>query len=398
LKKQLWIVVLVLIWASAAIAQQPVNLSDYARFAKPHQVHPNGRVQDGQYIHGIIGAWDQIIETDVGTFKIIFNNVEDPWRVKQSPGWIETTFTTQGLYVLQVDLLEDMPMQEVTTPAGKVTFNFDNKFKWLKKTETEGHWTMYAHIGRCEKPIEDFRMYTVIKPPIKNTYFRRYARYNFIIKNLRQDIFLDKVTALAEWKKERDKDYVLSLKPMPDYEIAAVQADKDNNGILDRFQFDKNNYEGLIIHQGPKYFQDSDGDSITDTYQRFYFYARKGMTNFLDINGDGLCDNYSPGVYNKDKQIAFYQNVSVDLRKDMFQNRDTAVAWRGVYYDVNRDGINDIFQQDIITPGTKTRIPFVDRNNDTIHDLWQGMQGYQALGMTNFVDNDGDGLCDNYLR
>lgn len=91
-----------------------------------------------------------------------------------------------------------------------------------------------------------------------------------------------------------------------------------------------------------------------------------------------------------------YPAFSVDTSQDPFVNRDTFRQVTGGmnFVDENGDGICDIVQD---TPTFHAfGIAFVDENGDGIADIFQTREMYQALHLNNFVDVDGDGLCDNY--
>jgi hypothetical protein len=43
---------------------------------------------------------------------------------------------------------------------------------------------------------------------------------------------------------------------------------------------------------------DENGDSICDCFQTRDAYDRMGMKNFVDVDGDGICDNYELNPFN----------------------------------------------------------------------------------------------------
>lgn len=91
-----------------------------------------------------------------------------------------------------------------------------------------------------------------------------------------------------------------------------------------------------------------------------------------------------------------YPAFSVDTSQDPFVNRDTFRQLTGGmnFVDENGDGICDIVQD---TPTYHAfGVAFVDENGDGICDIFQTREAYQALHLNNFVDVDGDGICDNY--
>ncbi|MEZ0328911.1 MAG: hypothetical protein ABWK15_05050 [Dissulfuribacterales bacterium] len=91
-----------------------------------------------------------------------------------------------------------------------------------------------------------------------------------------------------------------------------------------------------------------------------------------------------------------YPAFSVDTSQDPFVNRETFRQLTGGmnFVDENGDGICDIVQD---TPLYHSfGVPFVDENGDGICDIFQTYEAYQALHLKNFVDVDGDGICDNY--
>lgn len=87
--------------------------------------------------------------------------------------------------------------------------------------------------------------------------------------------------------------------------------------------------------------------------------------NFVDMNGDGVCDNTS-GIC--------------------------------IYSDSDGDGVCDVCGTNGLSCLTGNGTAFTDADGDGICDKcstyhWCGMD---AAGGGNFVDADGDGVCDNY--
>jgi hypothetical protein len=90
-------------------------------------------------------------------------------------------------------------------------------------------------------------------------------------------------------------------------------------------------------------------------------------------------------------------NFDVDISDDVFVNpgRFGQVTGGMNFVDENGDGICDLAQDSEAFQALGIG-PFVDENEDGIHDAFQTRAAYRALGMNNFVDVDGDGICDNY--
>ncbi|OCC15155.1 hypothetical protein DBT_1275 [Dissulfuribacter thermophilus] len=176
--------------------------------------------------------------------------------------------------------------------------------------------------------------------------------------------------------------------------------DENGDGIIDYAQ-NTPYFEQLGI--GP--FVDQNGDSIHDEFQTIGFYRAVGMRNFVDIDGDGLCDNYeaNPFATNATQNLRrefgpqHYAMFQVNTDDDLFVNpeRFRQMTMGLNFVDENGDGICDYAQN---TPYFEQLGigPFVDQNGDSIHDEFQTIGFYRAFGMRNFVDIDGDGLCDNY--
>lgn len=90
-------------------------------------------------------------------------------------------------------------------------------------------------------------------------------------------------------------------------------------------------------------------------------------------------------------------HFSVDISEDVFVNpsRFGKVTGGMNYVDENGDGICDLVQDSDAFEALGIGA-FVDENEDGIYDEFQTRNAYKALGMQNFVDVDGDGICDNY--
>lgn len=92
-----------------------------------------------------------------------------------------------------------------------------------------------------------------------------------------------------------------------------------------------------------------------------------------------------------------HYNFDMDISEDVFVNpgRFRQVTGGMDFVDENGDGICDLAQDSEAFQALGIG-PFVDENEDGIHDAFQTRGAYQAFGMNNFVDVDGDGICDNY--
>lgn len=92
-----------------------------------------------------------------------------------------------------------------------------------------------------------------------------------------------------------------------------------------------------------------------------------------------------------------YGAFSVDTSQDVFVNaqRFRQITGGMNFVDENGDGICDIAQNTSLFQSLGIG-NFVDANEDGICDLFQTHEAYKNLGMNNFVDVDGDGICDNY--
>ncbi len=90
-------------------------------------------------------------------------------------------------------------------------------------------------------------------------------------------------------------------------------------------------------------------------------------------------------------------HFNVDISDDVFVNQHRFMQVTGgmEFVDENGDGVCDL-AQDSESFRALGIGPFADENQDGIHDVFQTRAAYRALGMNNFVDADGDGICDNY--
>lgn len=152
-------------------------------------------------------------------------------------------------------------------------------------------------------------------------------------------------------------------------------------------------------------FIDENGDTIDDRFQTAEMYRFFNMDNFVDSDNDSVCDNYENNnfVNNGDRYYARYFNYTLNLENDIFQSKekfDNVTRGMGLhnlqFIDENENGIGDIFEDTDYFHESFPDTEFVDENADGIHDEFQERGFYRAIGMRNFVDNDGDGLCDNY--
>jgi len=179
--------------------------------------------------------------------------------------------------------------------------------------------------------------------------------------------------------------------------------DENGDGICDIMQ-DTDLFRSLGI--GP--CMDENNDSICDRFQTREAYERLGMRNFVDVDGDGICDNYEMNPIMDDANGTMGNNLrmglgpqhygpfDVDVSNDPFVNPRAYMRLTGMQFmDENGDGICDIVQATDLFRSLGVG-PCIDENNDTICDCFQTRNAYERLGMHNFVDVDGDGICDNY--
>lgn len=177
--------------------------------------------------------------------------------------------------------------------------------------------------------------------------------------------------------------------------------DDNRDGICDYFQ-DTAYYQekfGLA-------WVDANGDGISDFFQTRAMYVAMGLNNFVDVDGDGLCDNYElyprgprgPGNFRGGNGPQYYPPFDVDTSDDVFVNPQRFEQVTGLQFvDENGDGICDYFQRGPYFQQLGIGA-WTDANQDGIADVFETREMYWALGMKNFVDVDGDGLCDNYEK
>ena len=146
-------------------------------------------------------------------------------------------------------------------------------------------------------------------------------------------------------------------------------------------------------------FIDENQDSIHDPFQTWEMYQALGLKNFVDVDGDGICDNYVKGIAHRENGKIRYENIDIDLSEDPFINPERFAQLSGgiPFVDEDGNGIGDIFQDTELFRSFNFG-DFIDENGDGIHDPFQAWEMYHALGLRNFVDVDGDGICDNYLE
>ncbi len=92
-----------------------------------------------------------------------------------------------------------------------------------------------------------------------------------------------------------------------------------------------------------------------------------------------------------------YPPFDVDISDDLFVNPGKYMEFTGgcQFVDENGDGICDIAQDSEMFKKLDIG-PCMDENGDSICDCFQTRDAYDRMGMKNFVDVDGDGICDNY--
>lgn len=145
-------------------------------------------------------------------------------------------------------------------------------------------------------------------------------------------------------------------------------------------------------------FIDENQDTIHDPYQTWEMYQALGLKNFVDVDGDGICDNYVKGIAHRENGKVRYEDLDIDISKDPFINpvRFSEISNGIPFVDEDGDGIADVVQDSAVFESLNAG-DFIDENGDTIHDPFQTWEMYRELGLKNFVDQDGDGVCDNYL-
>lgn len=184
-------------------------------------------------------------------------------------------------------------------------------------------------------------------------------------------------------------------KMMNTLNLSIEYQDENNDGVADIFQNSKqfsNTFSGLN-------FVDENGDGICDLFQTRDMYNFMNLNNFIDEDGDGICDNYQNAENVGGNYYAHYNSFGVDLSGDIFQNRTNFMAASGGQFnfvDEDGDGICDIFQNSDYFSSTFPDVEFVDENGDGIFDGFQTAGFYKAFGMKNFIDTNNDGICDNY--
>ncbi len=154
-------------------------------------------------------------------------------------------------------------------------------------------------------------------------------------------------------------------------------------------------------------WRDSNHDGISDHFQTRQAYRWMEMNNYVDVDGDGLCDNYEDRPWDSNATDNFrrrlgpqyYPEAEVNTAREIFVNQELFEERTGrQWIDENGDGISD-HAQDTVYFEELGIGPWADSNNDTIADVIQTRPMYWALGMgSNFIDVNGDGLCDNYVE
>jgi len=332
----------------------------------------------------------QKINTEVGKLEIRFRDVRDTWRTYPKV-YTEMEFKNkQDVYTIDVDLTDDIPLIELKTP--------DSKYKiaifFVDITKPFTRSIGYARLI-CIDPIEIIKVYHVAIPEFKEYYYKEQFQFpaNFVV-DLSNDPFLNRNQSLERFEQRRKYDAIRSLKPIPEAVKRRMSNNSDGDCIIDDYQ---KNIRYVEI-------KDINNDTINDLYQTSRFYEGEKLFNFVDINGDSLCDNYMPGIFDCKRSVADYSNMIVDLRKDIFQCKSTANDVGIDYIDQNLDGINDVFQNTKIAvklfyQGYPFKVDkFTDVNGDTINDAFQTLKVYNTYHMTTFIDMDGDGLSDTYAK
>jgi hypothetical protein len=130
------------------------------------------------------------------------------------------------------------------------------------------------------------------------------------------------------------------------------------------------------------------------------------LLTFTAINAHAIQNSYMHGqggfkgnAINAREMIHERQQYQfrIDTSNDVFVNPQAfSEATGGMQFvDENGDGICDIAQDSPRFEALQVGA-FVDNNSDGIHDRFQTREFYQQLKMDNYVDVDGDGICDNY--
>ncbi len=244
--------------------------------------------------------------------------------------------------------------------------------------------------------------YQILKPPVPSKFTgKSLLSYRDVTVDLTDDVF---------FKIEQYEQSLITKKKRPGVHIRSIITAADVKGFGDK------NKDGIVDVYQYKSFGDINNDGIADKYQTIKFYKYKNMFNFTDMNRDGICDNYIGLVFRG--KYAIYPKITVDISEDFFINKrnyikrykkvELELDWletplepsdhRIYFTDANNDGIGDRFQNTKLFFYTYKDHKFTDNNNDTIHDGFQTVNFYYMAGLTNFIDKDGDKLCDNYLR
>lgn len=156
-------------------------------------------------------------------------------------------------------------------------------------------------------------------------------------------------------------------------------ADVNNDGICDNF-IDENG-DGICDACG---FVDEDGDGVSD--------------NFTDADGDGVCDHRPEGAGQGGQAQAHAHGESQGLAHGWHQARTQSAPAPATqctgYVDADGDGVCDTCGfVDEDADGVCDR--YVDADGDGVCDRC-GFVDEDGNGVCdNFVDGDGDGVCDN---
>lgn len=249
-------------------------------------------------------------------------------------------------------------------------------------------------------PLPVYKIYRNIKIDLSNDI---YLKIHKILKPKLQTIGINRMFLTDAQKAGKDEYW----------------EDNDGDGLLDRYQAICNTLAIRHTKYSCRGLRDINHDKILDRYQTIKFYKQNNLHNFMDIDGDGVCDNYIPAVFKKDLKEAVYPEIMIDMSKDFFIDRDAFVKEftgrplvkidypetgfepvdRWIYFvDEDNDGICDVFQNTLLFREYYNNIVFIDQNNDTICDVFQTRDYYFKHNLTNFIDIDGDGLCDNYQK
>lgn len=384
------------------------------------------------------GDWVQYLETPAGKVKVTFIKVFDTWSSKKTINYYEFK-EKRNEYAFKFRLVDDLSIVYMRTPFGKCAIMpihmwssmTDKKLvngKWVRKD----NYT-YNKCGYVIKPgitslknknfwesIDPnmFPLYHPIAPKMEELFYKSTTSYKNIKIDVSGDTPFNKDKVISEFLRIRSKDKIRSSLAVPPEQLKFLVTDDDNNGIIDSYQV---NFAKTLR------LPDANNDMVNDVHQTIYYYIQNGKSNYIDLDGDNISDTYMHGVLDPKTLIATIPYLKLDLSEDIFQNKNTARVKNRRYVDINKDGINDAFQdtqfaeqlynhmlnyyssygKDVEKRFTIFGVPkgkynflyhFSDKNGDTINDLYQTLEGYYKLGLTNFVDSDGDGLCDNYIK